>query len=72
MDHIDKLKKSGQLLDLGYSCTWQIYSKLKNMWVLALEAAVALTLLVLIVWWTRPRKKEDEESEDDQKKNDER
>jgi heme A synthase len=46
----------------------QIYSKLEIMWVLALEAAVALSLLILIVWWTRPRKKNDEEEKDDEKK----
>jgi hypothetical protein len=38
------------------------------MWILLLEAAVALSLLILIVWWTRPfspRKKEDENDKND-------
>lgn len=40
----------------------------ENMWVLALEAFVALTLLILIVWWTKPAKRNDEEENDDEKK----
>jgi RsiW-degrading membrane proteinase PrsW (M82 family) len=39
----------------------------ENMWVLALEAFVALTLLILIVWWTKPVKRNDEEEKDDEK-----
>jgi hypothetical protein len=38
------------------------------MWILLLEAAVALSLLILIVWWTRPprvRKNEDENDKND-------
>jgi len=33
-----------------------IFSR-KNMWVLALEAILALSLFVFLVWWTLPRKK---------------
>jgi hypothetical protein len=29
----------------------------KKMWVIYLEAGVALTLLLLIVWWTWPKNK---------------
>ena len=40
------------------------------MWVLVLEAAVALSLLILIVWWTaKPRKNEDEEEKMTEKTN---
>jgi hypothetical protein len=37
------------------------------MWILLLEAGVALSLLILIVWWTRPRKKNDENDRHDEK-----
>jgi hypothetical protein len=37
------------------------------MWILLLEAGVALSLLILIVWWTRPRKKNDEKDQNDHK-----
>jgi hypothetical protein len=30
------------------------------MWVVLLEMAVALALLILIVWWTWPKKRKDE------------
>ncbi|WP_242500161.1 hypothetical protein [Nitrosomonas eutropha] len=29
----------------------------KNMWILALEAILALSLFIFLVWWTLPRKK---------------
>jgi hypothetical protein len=35
------------------------------MWILLLEAGVALALLITIVWWTRPRKKDDEPKDDE-------
>jgi hypothetical protein len=32
------------------------------MWILVLEAGVALSLLILVVWWTaRPKKKDEDE-----------
>jgi hypothetical protein len=33
------------------------------MWILLLEAGVALCLLLLIVWWTWPRKKSPEKKD---------
>ena len=33
------------------------------MWVVILEALVALSLLILIVWWTRPLKPRKDEGE---------
>ncbi len=33
------------------------------MWILLLEAGVALSLLILVVWWTKPRKKNKELTE---------
>jgi hypothetical protein len=35
------------------------------MWILLLEAGVALSLLILIVWWTRPAKPRRDEEEND-------
>ncbi|HEV7930365.1 MAG TPA: hypothetical protein VGP12_09585 [Nitrosospira sp.] len=35
------------------------------MWILLLEAAVALSLLILIVWWTRPSRPHTDEEEND-------
>lgn len=32
------------------------------MWIIFLEAAVALALLILIVWWTLPRKKDQDKN----------
>ena len=42
------------------------------MWILLLEAGVALSLLILIVWWTRPRKKNREiaQNKEGEKNND--
>ena len=34
------------------------------MWVVILEAIVALSLLILIVWWTRPSRPRNNEDED--------
>ena len=36
-------------------------STIAAMWVIFLEMAVALALLILIVWWTWPRKRKDDE-----------
>ena len=36
-------------------------STIAAMWVIFLEMAVALAILILIVWWTRPRKRKDDE-----------
>jgi hypothetical protein len=33
-----------------------------GLWIIVLEAAVALALLGFIVWWTLPRKRRDDES----------
>lgn len=33
------------------------------MWIILLEAGVALALLLFIVWWTWPRKRQDGRSE---------
>jgi hypothetical protein len=35
------------------------------MWILLLEAGVALALLVIIVWWTRPQKKDNEKKDNE-------
>jgi hypothetical protein len=43
------------------------------MWIILLEAAVALSLLILIVWWTKPfapRKNEHENDKDNDNDND--
>ncbi|MEO7883083.1 MAG: hypothetical protein ABIR49_00150 [Nitrosospira sp.] len=37
---------------------------LDPMWILLLEAGVALALLFIIVWWTRPEKKDSEKKDD--------
>jgi phage shock protein PspC (stress-responsive transcriptional regulator) len=34
------------------------------MWILLLEAGVALVLLLLIVWWTMPRKSKPEKNDE--------
>jgi len=33
-----------------------------GLWIIVLEAGVALALLIFIVWWTLPRKRRDDES----------
>jgi len=38
------------------------------MWVLALEAALALGLFIFLIWWTLPRKK-NKQSDDNKKEN---
>jgi hypothetical protein len=38
--------------------TWK-----SGLWIVVLEAAVALALLVFIVWWTVPKKRRKDESE---------
>jgi hypothetical protein len=38
------------------------------MWVIYLEMAVALALLILIVWWTWPAKRADKALEDEARK----
>jgi hypothetical protein len=39
-----------------------IYIMVDPMWILLLEAGVALSLLILVVWWTtRPGKKDEDE-----------
>ena len=39
-----------------------IYIMVDPMWILLLEAGVALSLLILVVWWTtRPQKKDEDE-----------
>lgn len=35
-------------------------SRIAAMWVIFLEMAVALGLLILIVWWTWPKKRKDD------------
>jgi hypothetical protein len=41
---------------------------LDPMWILLLEAGVALSLFILVVWWTaKPRKKDDEDDGNDGK-----
>jgi len=35
-------------------------SRIAAMWVIFLEMAVALALLILIVWWTWPKKRKDD------------
>lgn len=32
-----------------------------GLWILIIEAAVALVLLAFIVWWTLPKKRKDKE-----------
>ena len=45
-----------------------IYIMVDPMWILLLEAGVALSLLILVVWWTaRPGKKKDEDEDEDSK-----
>jgi hypothetical protein len=39
-----------------------------GLWIILLEAAVALALLAFIVWWTLPGKRRDGESEKRSKK----
>jgi hypothetical protein len=34
------------------------------MWILAIEAAVVLGLLIFIIWWTIPKKKDKDKKED--------
>jgi hypothetical protein len=34
-----------------------------GLWIIVLEAGVALALLAFIVWWTVPKKRRDDESE---------
>lgn len=34
------------------------------MWLLMVEAGLALALLILIVWWTMPRNRKDKESDE--------
>jgi hypothetical protein len=35
-------------------------SRIAAMWVILLEMAVALAILILIVWWTWPKKRKDD------------
>lgn len=35
-------------------------SKIAAMWVIFLEMAVVLAILILIVWWTWPKKRKDD------------
>jgi len=41
------------------------------MWVLALEAGLALGLLLFIIWWTLPKKKKNDETVKEINKDDE-
>jgi len=39
-----------------------------GLWIIVLEAAVALALLAFIVWWTVPKKRSDAESSERSKR----
>ena len=44
-------------------CCYQDINKTvyKNMWVLVVEAGLALALFIFIIWWTVPKKKKDKD-----------
>ncbi|MDT8364592.1 MAG: hypothetical protein RQ714_08130 [Nitrosomonas sp.] len=41
------------------------------MWVLALEAGLALGLFLFIIWWTLPKKKKSDDADQETNKNNE-
>jgi hypothetical protein len=46
--------------DGGCSDAQPATSRIAPMWVMLLEMAVALAILIVIVWWTWPKKRKDD------------
>ena len=62
-----KVEQGGRKNSVRCSDVPLIYIMVDPMWILLLEAGVALSLLILVVWWTtRPRKKSDDEDDKDE------
>lgn len=49
---------------MGTSITVDTGNELSGLWLIILEAGVALGLLVFIVWWTLPKKSQPTEKKD--------
>lgn len=58
-DLVEWESRSGESSDPQYSAPpeW----KGSSMWLILLEAGVALALLIFIVWWTMPRRKPEQD-----------